>query len=75
MLCHNGSNQGDYAGPGIEDPHPFEGASNLDCVICHGGDKTGRTKDEAHVPPPPEIGGREQWDRNAEAYFNRRCRA
>lgn len=25
MLCHNGSQHDDYAGPGIEDPHPFPG--------------------------------------------------
>ncbi|MEO0481915.1 MAG: hypothetical protein AAF196_20815 [Planctomycetota bacterium] len=71
MLCHNGSNQGDYAGPGIEDPHPFPGASNMDCAVCHGGNPDGRTKEEAHVPPPPTIGDRENWEDDRHAYFNR----
>ena len=25
MLCHNGSQHNDYAGPGMENPHPFTG--------------------------------------------------
>jgi hypothetical protein len=29
MLCHNGSPEDDYSGPGIENPHPFTGADNL----------------------------------------------
>ena len=41
MRCHNGSGQNDYAGPGIENPHPFPGADQLSCTQCHGGNKDG----------------------------------
>ncbi|MEL6714227.1 MAG: hypothetical protein AAFP86_10660, partial [Planctomycetota bacterium] len=37
MTCHNGSPNHDYAGPGIENPHPFGDADNLTCTQCHGG--------------------------------------
>jgi len=59
MLCHNGAKDVPYAGPGIENPHPFPGASDLACVTCHGGNPEGADKAESHVPPPPEIGDRE----------------
>lgn len=71
MLCHNGSQHDDYAGPGLEDPHPFPGAAKLQCTVCHGGNPRGASKDESHVPPPPEIGDREFQRRNPHAYFNR----
>ena len=71
MLCHNGSNKDDYAGPGMENPHPFTGADNLSCTDCHGGNPQGTDKDSSHVPPPPEIGDRENWERDRRAYFNR----
>ena len=29
MTCHNGSQKNDYAGPGIENPHPFDGAADF----------------------------------------------
>ena len=54
-MCHNGSPEHDYAGAGIENPHPFPGADNLLCTTCHGGDGTAEDKELAHVPPPPEI--------------------
>ena len=56
MVCHNGSLDNDYAGPGIENPHPFDGASTLSCSTCHGGNPEAETQLAAHVPPPPEIG-------------------
>lgn len=71
MTCHNGSPDHDYAGPGIENPHPFGTADNLTCVQCHGGNPEGETAEEAHVPPPPEIGDREFQDNNNLAYFNK----
>ena len=71
MKCHNGSNQVDYGGPGIENPHPFPGAANIGCVTCHGGNGNGEDKDTSHVPPPPEIGDRDFQDNNTQAYFNR----
>jgi hypothetical protein len=71
MVCHNGSPAHDYAGAGIENPHPFPGADNLLCTTCHGGDGSAEDKDLAHVPPPPEIGDRAFQDQNAEAWFNR----
>ena len=71
MLCHNGSKTSDYAGPGIENPHPFPDADDLTCTACHGGDPTGEGKSDSHVPPPPEIGDRENWVTNRQAYFNR----
>jgi hypothetical protein len=73
MTCHNGSQADDYAGPGLENPHPFgTGATaNLTCTQCHGGDPDGHDKLTSHVPPPPEIGDREQWLDDPHAYFNR----
>ena len=71
MQCHNGSQHADYAGPGLENPHPFPGADNLECTVCHGGDPNGVDAETSHVPPPPEIGDRENLRRNRTAYFNR----
>ena len=70
MRCHNGSLHDDYAGPGLENPHPF-GSEVLLCTTCHGGDGSAAEKDFAHIPPPPEIGDREFQDQNNLAYFNR----
>ena len=71
MQCHNGSLTEDYSGPGIENPHPFPGAENITCTACHGGNALGEDQLTSHVPPPPEIGDRDQWDNDARAYFNR----
>lgn len=71
MTCHNGSPHDDYAGPGIEDPHPFGDAAGMQCTVCHGGNGAGDGHGGSHVPPPPQIGGREQWEQDAFAYFNR----
>ena len=71
MSCHNGSQRDDYAGPGLENPHPFPGADMLTCSQCHGGDPNAELAEDAHVPPPPEIGDRDQWENDAFAYFNR----
>jgi hypothetical protein len=71
MGCHNGSQHDDYSGPGIENPHPFPGADNLQCTTCHGGDPNGVDKDTSHVPPPPQIGDRAFQATNALAYFNK----
>ena len=56
MQCHNGSNEDNYAGPGMENPHPFSGAGNLLCTDCHGGHPTGTEPFTAHIPRPPDIG-------------------
>jgi hypothetical protein len=71
MLCHNGSLQEDYGGPGIENPHPFPGAEQLACTQCHGGDGNGADQLASHVPPPPEIGDRTLQDTDPHAYFNK----
>ena len=71
MLCHNGSNAQNYAGPGITDPHPFPGARNLTCTTCHGGNPEGEDKGSSHVPPPPQVGDRQFRTNNREAQFNR----
>lgn len=71
MTCHNGSPEHDYAGPGLENPHPFGDADNLLCTTCHGGDPEAETAALAHIPPPPEIGDREFQRTNATAYFNK----
>ena len=71
MTCHNGSQENDYSGPGLENPHPFAGAETLTCTTCHGGNGRGRGKDDSHVPPPPEIGDEENLIRDPHAYFNR----
>ncbi len=71
MQCHNGSLSGNYSGPGIENPHPFPGAENIACNVCHGGDPSGHDKDSSHVPPPPQIGDRDHQQSNQFAFFNR----
>ncbi|HLU40014.1 MAG TPA: hypothetical protein VK081_11545 [Planctomycetota bacterium] len=71
MTCHNGSHADDYAGPGLENPHPFPGADNLSCTTCHGGNPNGRDAASSHVPPPPEIGDREKQRTDPKAYFNK----
>jgi hypothetical protein len=71
MRCHNGSLHDDYAGPGLENPHPFTGAESLKCTTCHGGDPAGEDAASSHVPPPPEVGDREQQRRDPRAWFNK----
>src|SRR5688572_7150525 len=72
MKCHNGSLHDDYAGPGLENPHPFPGdAEVLRCTVCHGGNPAGTDVTSSHVPPPPSIGDREQQDNDAHAWFNK----
>ena len=71
MRCHNGSLHDDYAGPGLENPHPFGTAANLSCTTCHGGNGAGVDKDGSHVPPPPAIGDRPQQEQDAHAWFNK----
>ncbi len=71
MLCHNGSLDNDYSGPGIENPHPFLGAASIRCTVCHGGNGAGADQLASHVPPPPEIGDEQNQLNNAHAYFNR----
>lgn len=83
MQCHNGTDQNDYSGNGIVNPHPFAPVDNLACVICHGGDNTGETREAAHVPVPPLLRANQndpnlsadQLANNAEAYFNRLTQA
>jgi len=65
MLCHNGSHQDDYAGPGMENPHPIDGMAPILCTGCHGGNPDGTDALSSHIPPPPEIGDREFQDHNA----------
>ena len=71
MKCHNGSPNDDYKGPGLENPHPFAGADNLRCTVCHGGNPLGADRLASHVPPPPEIGDDQFQLNNNTAYFNR----
>jgi len=71
MQCHNGSQNDDYAGPGMENPHPFPGADRILCTTCHGGNPNGDGLEESHVPAPPQIGDRDRWRFDAFAYFNR----
>jgi hypothetical protein len=72
MKCHNGSLHDDYAGPGLENPHPFPGdAEVLRCTQCHGGNPNGIDMASSHVPPPPTIGDRAQQDRDPHAWFNK----
>lgn len=72
MKCHNGSIHDDYAGPGLENPHPFPGdAEMLRCTQCHGGNPAGADMLSSHVPPPPSIGDRQFQDNNAHAWFNK----
>ncbi len=71
MSCHNGSLHNDYAGGGLENPHPFPGAGTIECTVCHGGNGNGEGMADSHVPPPPEIGDELNQINDAEAYFNR----
>ena len=71
MTCHNGSPHDDYAGPGLQNPHPFPGADELRCTTCHGGNPKGNGQASSHVPPPPEIGDDENLETDPHAYFNR----
>lgn len=71
MTCHNGSQDNDYAGPGLLNPHPFPGAANLSCTTCHGGNPNGVDRVTSHVPTPPEIGDDQNLINNTTAYFNR----
>ncbi len=68
MRCHNGSANDDYAGTGLENPHPW---LNVKCTQCHGGNGAAPGKTEAHVPPPPAVGDKEYQRLNPHAYFNR----
>ncbi|MCI0504628.1 MAG: Ig-like domain-containing protein [Gammaproteobacteria bacterium] len=71
MSCHNGSNRNDYAGGGLENPHPFAGAQNIYCTVCHGGNGQGAGKEGSHVPPPPAMSTAQQLINDPVAYFNR----
>lgn len=79
MGCHNGSFELDYAGNGIENPHPFGRAEKLPCVTCHGGNNNAYTIEEAHIPAPLELRddadnpslGEERLAKDPQAYFNR----
>jgi len=71
MSCHNGSNQNDYAGNGLTNPHPFAGAQNISCTTCHGGNGAGAGKDGSHIPPPPQMATDQNLINDPVAYFNR----
>lgn len=71
MSCHNGSNANDYAGTGLNNPHPFAGATNINCTVCHGGDGQGAGKEGSHVPPPPAMATDNNLINDPVAYFNR----
>ena len=71
MTCHNGSQENDYSGVGIENPHPFPGADEILCTTCHGGNPNGDGVLASHVPPPPEIGDEAHQLVDRTAYFNR----
>jgi len=71
MACHNGSKHDDYAGLGLENPHPFGGGATLKCTACHGGNGQVGSMVGSHVPPPPEIGDELQQIDDDLAYFNR----
>lgn len=75
MKCHNGSLHDDYSGPGLENPHPFGAADNLQCTTCHGGNAAGADEMHSHVPPPPEVGDRDYQALNTvqsrRAWFNK----
>ncbi len=71
MGCHNGALHDDYAGTGLENPHPFPGAATLRCTTCHGGNGQGSGVSDSHIPPPPEIGDEVNLTNNRLAYFNR----
>lgn len=70
MSCHNGSTLNDYAGSGLENPHPFTGATNIKCTSCHGGDGEASRKSLAHVPRPPQLGDDQNQINDPVAYFN-----
>jgi hypothetical protein len=71
MTCHNGSLNDDYAGTGIENPHWSDdpAVQYLQCTVCHGGDGAAAAKDDAHVPPPPEVGDDAQRAVDPAAHF------
>jgi hypothetical protein len=69
MACHNGSDQDDYFGTGISNPHPFGAAAYTKCTTCHGG-LDGNGKADSHVPPPPQIGDENQLVVDQYSYFN-----
>ena len=71
MTCHNGSQQNDYSGPGLQNPHPFGPPASRTCTTCHGGNPKGANKLASHIPAPPEIGDREQQTTDPKAWFNR----
>jgi hypothetical protein len=72
MSCHNGATtNNDYTGAGLTNPHPFAGAQNIRCTVCHGGNGNGEGKLGSHVPPPPEIGDDQNLVNDPVAYFNR----
>ena len=70
MVCHNGSQQNDYAGPGMGNPHPFGPATYITCTQCHGGNPEGLGRQDSHVAPPPQIGDELNLAQNQESYFN-----
>ena len=66
MLCHNGSKVADYAGPGIQNPHPFPGADDLTCTACHGGNLEGQPGwrspgSDGRMPAPPHDATGHTW--------------
>jgi hypothetical protein len=73
MQCHNGAgHNNDYSGYGLSNPHPFGvPGGNIRCTECHGGYGNEQGKIEAHIPPPPQIGTRQNQQVNPEAWFNR----
>lgn len=71
MACHNGASANDYSGPGLSNPHPFQGAANILCSQCHGGNPQATGKAQAHTPPPPAIGDRQKQTVDQYAWFNR----
>ena len=72
MTCHNGSDFNDYAGPGLSNPHPFGPTLPIACSTCHGGNPNGFGELGSHVPPPPEIGDRQNQQNDPQAAANRR---
>lgn len=72
MECHNGSNQKDYKGTGISNPHWVSNpaAQYLECTQCHGGNPDGLGKDDSHVPRPPELGDDAAMVNNPVGYWN-----
>jgi hypothetical protein len=72
MECHNGSNQKDYKGTGISNPHWVDNpaAQYLECTQCHGGNPAGLGKDDSHVPRPPQLGDDASMVNNPVGYWN-----